>query len=184
MTTAARVPRAPSAATMPGTVAGGVQMIARSGIEGRLAMSAWQGIPSTAWYFGLTASTGPSKPAPARLRATTLPTEARVWLAPIRATDFGLNTWSRLRMVMPISLRPRSYRCRPSKPECRGCPSRIADHDVAIRASGEAHEAMPGVARGVRSVTPDPGTERKSYRVFRARHPAFDPVEVPIGLMQ
>jgi hypothetical protein len=82
MTTAAPVPRAPSAATMPGTVAGGVQMIARSGIEGRLAMSVWQGIPSTAWYFGLTASTRPSKPAPDRLRATTLPTEARVWLAP------------------------------------------------------------------------------------------------------
>ena len=39
MTTAALVPRSPSAAMMPGTVSGGVATTARSGAAGRLATS-------------------------------------------------------------------------------------------------------------------------------------------------
>ena len=54
-TTAARVPRSPNAAISPGTVCGGVQTMARSGVLGRDATSLYTGLPDNARYFGLTA---------------------------------------------------------------------------------------------------------------------------------
>ena len=44
--------------------------------------------------------TGPEKPRPRRLRAITTPGDNGCLLAPISATDVGLNRRSRLRTVM------------------------------------------------------------------------------------
>lgn len=63
-------------------------------------------------------------------------------------------------------------------------PVAHCDHDVVIRASGEAHEAMPGVARGCEALHRFRARNVNHTVSLRARHPAFDPVEVPIGLMQ
>jgi hypothetical protein len=98
-TMTARVPRAPRAATRPGTVAGGVQITARSGAEGSAAMSAWQGSPSRSVCFGFTAQRAPAKPA-RTFRHTVPPTLAGRALAPITATDRGSKRGSRLRIVM------------------------------------------------------------------------------------
>ncbi len=107
MTTAAFVPRAPSAAMRPGTVCGGVATTARSGASGRLSTSGRNSTSPTRPPFGLTAQTGPSSPAPRRLFRSTLPTEPARALAPIRATERGANMRSRLRIDMGSALRRR-----------------------------------------------------------------------------
>ncbi len=54
-TMAALVPRAPSSAIKPGTVCGGVQMTARSGVFGSAPTSAYTGLPASSRCLGLTA---------------------------------------------------------------------------------------------------------------------------------
>ena len=58
MTTAARVPFAPSSPISCGTVCGGVTITARSGAAGRASTEAWQSWPSMLLCFGLTSQIG------------------------------------------------------------------------------------------------------------------------------
>ncbi len=117
MTTAARVPLAPSSAISAGMVAGGVTSTARSGAAGSDATEGWQACPSMAPYFGLTSQTGPANPPPSRFRAVMSPTLPGLVLAPISATDRGRSRKSKLRMVMAprVPLLPVSGRSAPGQ---------------------------------------------------------------------
>src|SRR6185503_18209202 len=98
-TIAARVPRSPNSAMSPGTVAGGVQITASSGADGRSATRGYAVRPETAAYFGLTGQTGPANPASSRLRITVAPTLWGRSDAPTTATEPGRNKNLRLRVV-------------------------------------------------------------------------------------
>lgn len=100
MTIAARVPCSPSSVIRPGTVAGGVQITARSGTVGRSATRACTRSPSSSRWRGLTACTGPAKAPARRLRHTVAPTLAGRSDAPTTATDAGSSRRSRWRIVM------------------------------------------------------------------------------------
>ena len=100
ITMAARVPSSPRVRTMPGIVAGGVQMMARSGACGRRATSCQTCRPSSVSYFGLTGNSGPLKPPSRRLRRIVAPTLPGRSDAPTRATDFGANSCLRLRTLI------------------------------------------------------------------------------------
>src|SRR6516162_6095370 len=112
MITAARVPRSPSSPIKEGTVSAGIAMTAMSGARGRLAIFGWTMSPSIVVCFGLTSIISPAKPARRRLRAITAPTEPGRGLAPINATDSGLNSLSRLRIDIGlyIALSPAGVR--------------------------------------------------------------------------
>jgi hypothetical protein len=107
ITIAARVPSAPSAATRPGIVAGGVHSTAMSGGAGRASTVAWQGWPSSSLRDGLTACTGPLKAPARRLRHTVAPTLPGRSDAPTTATEAGSSRRSRWRIVIARAARRR-----------------------------------------------------------------------------
>src|SRR4051812_4040209 len=85
---------------MPGTAAGGVQMIARSGADGSAAAEGYTLSPASTECFGLTGKIAPLNPAASRLPSTVLPTLPCRSEAPITATERGLKRYSRLRTVI------------------------------------------------------------------------------------
>ena len=103
-TMAARVPRSPSSAMTAGTVWAGVATIARSGAAGREAMSLKQARPLMVSCFGFTGQIGPLKPASHTFLVTNKPTEPSRGDAPMMATERARKAYSRLRMVMRLSL--------------------------------------------------------------------------------
>ena len=70
---AAATPLRPALATIPGTVAGGVVTMIRSGTCARSSIRATQGSPSISRYFGLTSRIDPGNPASRRFRSTVRP---------------------------------------------------------------------------------------------------------------
>ena len=94
-TTAARVPRTPKASISPGTLAGGVQITARSGACGRAATSGKQTSSPRRSRLGFTGQRGPVKGACRTLRQTVAPTLPGRSEAPKTATLRGVRSWSR-----------------------------------------------------------------------------------------
>ena len=116
-TIAAFAPRWPSSAIKGGTVAGGVQMTARSGATGRLATSGYASTPATAWYFGFTGITGPANPPNSRLRITVAPTLLGRVEAPMTAMEPGRRRKSRCRMLTADLSSPRQYTAHAARDE-------------------------------------------------------------------
>jgi len=95
ITTAAAMPFAPQRSMMPGTVAAGVAITARSTGCGRRSTEATHGTPLTWAYLGFTANKGPANPAPSRLRSTRPATLSSRSVAPTSATERGAKSGSR-----------------------------------------------------------------------------------------
>jgi len=75
-----------------GEGAAGVATTARSTRCGSLSTDAKHGTPRTSLYFGLTANSGPLKPASSMLAISTSPTLPFLSVAPMIATDCGSNS--------------------------------------------------------------------------------------------
>lgn len=106
--TASRPPRAPRSAIACGRASGGRASTARSGTPGSAAISGTQGRPIRSGASGQTGQTSPVKAPAPMLRRTVAPIEPGTAEAPITATERGVSTRSRLRMVM--------RRCRSASP--------------------------------------------------------------------
>ena len=100
MTTAPAQPRSASWPISPGTVSGGVAIMARSGFSGSDATSGQARRPSISLSRGLIGIRVPANPAARMLESTTWPTAPGRAEAPMTATARGLNRRSRLRIVM------------------------------------------------------------------------------------
>ncbi len=99
-TMAARVPFSPSWRISAGTVAGGVQITARSGALARSATLAATGRPASLVYFGLTGWMAPRKPPAIRLCSSVAPRLPGRSEAPISATERGAKSLPRLRTLI------------------------------------------------------------------------------------
>lgn len=89
--TTALTPRRPASISSLGTLGVGVAMIASSGALGKSARRRYAGrLPMCRWRR-LTQYSGPLKPPVASLRASSSPKEPGRSLAPINATEAGLN---------------------------------------------------------------------------------------------
>lgn len=76
---------------MPGTVAAGVQITARSGQPGSVSISGNTARPSNCRYFGFTGQIFPWKPPLIRFASTVAPTLPRRAEAPTTAIDCALK---------------------------------------------------------------------------------------------